>query len=337
MPKEVKEEKKILEKAVEKKEKPVKKKRKIGKLSLGWAIILGAVALIIIFLSTIGYLIYGQKNESSFVKTASRILPYPASIVDGKYVTYRSYLDQLYVLKNYYSSYKKLDLNSEEGKKTLTEARVEVLNRVNEDAIITVEAKKMGVSVSKKDLDTEFDKLVASNGGTKDFSEILKTYYGLSLNEFKSLIYAPRMLREKLTDKINSDESINEAAKKKAEGILEKIKVGEDFAKLAKSESQDPGSAASGGDLGYFGKGKMVPDFENAAFALNVGEVSGLVKTPYGYHIIKVTDKKGDEVKASHILISVRDFNEWLSEKKEELKKKKMLGIIPAYWVFLKF
>jgi foldase protein PrsA len=328
MPKDSKKEE-VIEVVEEKVEKPKKDKDKTKKkFNLGLTIILGVVALLLIFLTTIGYLIYGQKNESSFIKNATRVLPYPASLVDSKYVTVFTYLDQLDVLKNYYKEFKKLDFNSDEGKSTLAEVRKGVMEQLNEDAIITTEAKKMGVSVSKTDLNTEFDKLVASNGGAKDFSDILKRYYGLTLDEFKQEIYAPRMLRQKLTDKINSDESVNEAAKKKAEEILAKIKAGGDFAQIAKEESQDPGSAANGGDLGYFAKGKMVPDFENAAFALKVGEVSGLVKT---------TDIKGGEIKASHILITVRDFNDWLAEKKDELKKSKVFGIIPSYWVFLKF
>lgn len=334
MAKDIKKEKEV-ETVSEKVEKPKKGKVK-KKISLGLTIVFGVIALILIFLTTIGYLIYGQKNESTFIKNANRVLPYPASIVDGKYVTVFNYLDQLDVLKNYYKEFKKLDFNSDEGKSTLVEVRKGVMEQLNEDAIISTEAKKMGVTVSKTDLNAEFDKLVASNGGIKDFSDILKTYYGLTLDEFKQKIYAPRMLRQKLTDKINSDESVNESVKKKAEDILAKVKAGGDFAQIAKEESQDPGSAAVGGDLGYFGKGKMVPDFENAAFALKVGEVSGLVKTPYGYHIIKVTDIKGAEIKASHILIKVRDFNDWLAEKKDVLKKSKILGIFPAYWVFLK-
>ena len=82
-----------------------------------------------------------------------------------------------------------------------------------------------------------------------------------------------------------------EKAKKKAEDILKRINNGEDFAKLAKENSDDPGSASKGGDLGYFGKGEMVPEFEEVAFSLKKDEVSEIVKSEYGYHIIKLTDK----------------------------------------------
>ncbi len=79
-------------------------------------------------------------------------------------------------------------------------------------------------------------------------------------------------------------------AKKKAEEILAKAKAGEDFAALAKEYSEDPGSKDNGGEY-TFGYGKMVPEFETTAFALEPGEISGLVETSYGYHIIKLEEK----------------------------------------------
>jgi len=77
--------------------------------------------------------------------------------------------------------------------------------------------------------------------------------------------------------------------KKQSEAIeiLDKIKTGEKFGKMARQFSTDSGSAKRDGSLGYFGRGKMVKEFENAAFALQAGQISEPIKTQYGYHIIK--------------------------------------------------
>jgi len=81
-----------------------------------------------------------------------------------------------------------------------------------------------------------------------------------------------------------------EAAREKAQAIERKLKEGADFATLARTESQDPGSADSGGDLGFFTRDMMVQPFADAAFALDVGQTSAVVQTEFGFHIIRVTD-----------------------------------------------
>lgn len=82
------------------------------------------------------------------------------------------------------------------------------------------------------------------------------------------------------------------AVKKQAEALLAQLEAGASMEELATKHSQDEGSAAKGGDLDFFNKGQMVPEFDKAAFELPVGQLSDLVKTSYGYHIIKVTDRR---------------------------------------------
>ncbi|HBA89521.1 MAG TPA: peptidylprolyl isomerase [Geobacter sp.] len=110
-------------------------------------------------------------------------------------------------------------------------------------------------------------------------------------------------------------------AKEKAEALLKRIKGGEDFAAIAKSDSSCP-SASQGGDLGVFGRGQMVPPFEDAAFGLKPGEVSGVVETQFGYHIIKLVDKQAS---------SAEKFENVKDKITEFLKKEKMQKELSAF------
>jgi peptidyl-prolyl cis-trans isomerase SurA len=100
-----------------------------------------------------------------------------------------------------------------------------------------------------------------------------------------------------------------------AELLRQKALAGEDFAALARAYSEDP-SASDGGDLGWFSRGEMVPEFDEAALALQTGQISDVVETQYGFHIIKCTGRKEDKIKASHILIKLTPSPEDLNRKK---------------------
>lgn len=95
-----------------------------------------------------------------------------------------------------------------------------------------------------------------------------------------------------------------------AKAILDSIKAGADFSEMAKKYSEDPGSAAAGGDLGYVKRGVFYPEFESAAFALEVNELSDIVESPVGYHIIQLMDRRGDAISTRHILIKIKADDE---------------------------
>ncbi|MEP7146177.1 MAG: peptidylprolyl isomerase [bacterium] len=106
----------------------------------------------------------------------------------------------------------------------------------------------------------------------------------------------------------NISDAEKKEAKRIAQEVLDSVKAGVDFSELAKRNSQDSLSAVQGGDLGYAKKGTFVKEFEESVFSLKPGEVSGLVETEFGYHIIKSAEKQGDKVRASHILIKYPKF-----------------------------
>lgn len=153
--------------------------------------------------------------------------------------------------------------------------------------------------------------LVVELPGVKNLDEALQKIGETPVLEFQEKTSASDLTAQQVADlaKYNQD------TQKKAEDILKQIQGGADFATLAQEYSEDSGSASNGGDLGWFVKGAMVQEFEDAVFSLQKGELDNqLVQTQYGYHIIKKIDENSDgEVQASHILITTRQEEDYLS------------------------
>ncbi len=215
----------------------------------------------------------------------------------------------------------------------IEELRRQVLNRLIDEKLIDQEVKKAGIKISSKEVDATVDEVKRRNAVTQEDLEKALAVEGLTLETYKKQI-EKTLQRQKLINwsvKVETKagekefrdfyqknveryrpnetyrpghillvvpkgappEEIREI-RKKGEKILEKIKGGEDFGEMALLYSQDA-SAKSHGDLGYFKKGELFPAFERAALRLKVGEVSGLLRTDIGFHIIKLLDRKGLE------------------------------------------
>ncbi|MBI1931366.1 MAG: peptidylprolyl isomerase [Ignavibacteriales bacterium] len=100
-----------------------------------------------------------------------------------------------------------------------------------------------------------------------------------------------------------STEKLKKKARDFAQSLRDSISKGADFAELAKKNSDDPGSAKAGGDLGFVKRGVFYPEFESAAFGLKEGELSNVIESPVGFHIIELIEKRGESIRARHILI----------------------------------
>ena len=147
---------------------------------------------------------------------------------------------------------------------------------------------------------------------TSEFpQDVLENYYFSHIQEYRS----PEMRNiEYVSFSIVPSYEDTLANEDQAREMLMRIEEGDDFAELAATYSNDESNAEKGGDLGFFGRNRMVKEFEDAAFGAEIGDIVGPIKTRFGFHVIKVTDKKtedGEEqVQASHILIKFQAGNE---------------------------
>jgi peptidyl-prolyl cis-trans isomerase SurA len=147
-------------------------------------------------------------------------------------------------------------------------------------------------------------KLQQQRFGTSDISrrevEEFFTTYKDSLGEVPEEVEIAHIFK-----KPAFTEEAKARARAKAQALLDSLKAGADFADLARRYSEDPGTASLGGDLGLVRRGLFFKEFETAVFALNEHQISGIVETELGYHIIQLLERRGDAVHPRHILIRV--------------------------------
>ena len=150
----------------------------------------------------------------------------------------------------------------------------------------------------------------------REVEEFYETYRD-SLPELKASVKIRHILRP-----IEASTSAEEVARRKIQEIKRRLENGESFEELARQYSQDPGSASRGGDLGMLERGDLVREFEEVAFALQPGEISDIVKTRFGFHIIKLEEKIGEKIHPKHILIRLDSSEE---DERYTLQKIKLI------------
>ncbi|MEQ2529340.1 peptidylprolyl isomerase [Bacillaceae bacterium CLA-AA-H227] len=292
----------------------------MAKNKLFW--IIGSMGLVIIIL--IGALVFSLNNKEGY-----------AASIDGEKIG----MDELHEL-------------------LVTQYGADGVNTLLAQKIVEKEIAKNDIKVTDKEIEAELAEYQEYYGGEESFNSVLESS-GVKLADVKEDIKRNVATNKLLEDRIEiTDEEMKtyfeenkaqygQAEQVQASHILvedeatakevkEKLDAGEDFAELAKEYSTDS-SSESGGDLGYFGKGEMVAEFEEAAFSMEIGEISEPVKSEHGYHIIKVVDKKEakdavyedvkDEVKDAIFDTKAQtEYSTWLSEKMEEYKAESLLN-----------
>lgn len=269
--------------------------------------------------------------------------------VNGDDITVEEYGKDYNIIKKRYETQYGPEFFEQKGPegKTMEEVlKTNVLDKLIIEQIIMQKAQEDNIVATDEEVNKEITGFKEMVGGKEGFDKFLQTN-GMTEDYFKSGIkkeltvekYREKYLKglkldeKELKDYYAKNKDNYETIKashilveneEEAKEISKQLKEGADFAELSK-KSIEPGAAERAGDLGFFGKGQMVPEFEKAAFALKVDEISDPVKTEHGYHIIKVTEKKEsydqvkEEVKTD---LENEKFEQHLEKLKEEAKVK---------------
>jgi foldase protein PrsA len=204
-----------------------------------------------------------------------------------------------------------------EGRKFGEVAKEKLLDMLIDEKLQMKKAADIGISATDDEVNSEVEKAKKYFDTEEKFNEYLKGQ-NMDLEYFKQSV-KKELIINKLTDKLTANVAVTDEevkvyydthqsefmsvkashvlldTKEEAEKILARAKAGENFAELAKQNSKDPSAKENSGDLDYFRHGDMVQPFETAAFALKPGEISEVVQTDFGFHVIKVDDNKLDK------------------------------------------
>lgn len=209
----------------------------------------------------------------------------------------------------------KIEVTQDEVNRSVDDQVKRVRGQFQTDDEYKAELKTAGFGTPEEYRRTLYDQFYRRALQQRAFEELRKTVIGRNVSDaeiqeafdknksalqaapatvtFRQIVVAPK-----------PTEAAKKIAKAKADSLLVEIKRGGDFELIAKRESMDPGSRPQGGDLGWNRRGAMVPEFDRVMFALAPGQISPVIETPFGYHIIRVDRVQAAEVKARHILIA---------------------------------
>ena len=250
------------------------------------------------------------------------------AVINGEEIPTVAYQEELtralYAVTNQYM----VDWNDPENQSFLPALQEQVVDQMIDRTLLRQLAAQEGVTADQEAIQAEVDDLQAQiqeSGGYADWASFL-TENGLTEEILRRLVI-DNLLTEGLVERQGGPKVVEQVqashilveTEETGQEVLDKLAEGDDFADLAAEYSLDPGSKDQGGDLGWFTRGQMVPEFEEAAFTLEPGETSGLVQTDFGYHIIQVTAKEEREMDpALYAQMQQQSFQTWFETQHNE-------------------
>jgi foldase protein PrsA len=249
-----------------------------------------------------------------------------AALVNGEPITAEEYEKQVAQVEAFFAQ-EGLDPQSEEGRERLAQARRQVLEQMIDQTLIQQAAAEMGVNISESELEASILDIIEQSGGEEQFNQSLQAM-DTAYEDFRQMLLNQLLSEAVYSTVTASISSVAEQVqarhillptRERAQEVLARLQAGEDFAYLAKEYSEDISSRERGGDVGFFPRGVMPPEVEEVAFSLEVGAVSEIVESQFGFHIIQVLGREDREMTVE-VFESLRQqmFMQWLQDRRQD-------------------
>jgi parvulin-like peptidyl-prolyl isomerase len=247
-----------------------------------------------------------------------------AALVNGQPISSADYERQVEQVEAFFQQ-EGLDAESDEGRERLAQARRQVLEQMIDQELITQAAAEMGISISDEELEASIAGIIEQSGGEDGFNQSLAAT-GTTYDDFRQMLLDQLLSEAVYSSVTESIESVAEQVharhillptREMADEVLARLQAGEDFAYLAREYSEDISSRETGGDMGFFPRGVMPAEVEEVAFGLEVGELSGIVESQFGFHVLQVLERDEREI-AVEVFESLRQqtFMQWLEDQR---------------------
>lgn len=273
---------------------------------------------------------YAVRTVPAKVQSFMVASPWPVASAGWRPVWWQTYRSNLKTLQHYVAALK-AQSPTIQAPTTAAEQQTTALTKVLRDAAILRAAADRNLKITAADIDQTYTAQITQGGNPTEVAKSINDLYGWTPEQFKDHVLRVYLARQKLQEALAFDDTASASQKKQAENVLGILKAGtSSFEDAAKTYSEDP-FGPKGGDAGLISRGEQAKEIEDAAFALEVGKISDIIRTKYGFHILKVTEKKTvdgkDQVHLFEITITAPSVDTYITNN---LTKQRVHVLLPG-------
>jgi parvulin-like peptidyl-prolyl isomerase len=273
-------------------------------------------------------------TDTSVPPTATPPAPL-AALVNGQYVFLAEYERRVAQYEQALIE-QGVDLNTDEGHAYLAQAKQDVLEGLIDGVLIDQAGTSLGIGPTEEDLEQQVEADIVAGGGQEPFEEWLQAT-GQTRDDYKEMLrqsLITQQVMETVSTGVGAEAEqvhvrlIKVDSEEAAQQILAALQQGGDFAALVREHSLDLATVENGGDLGWFPRGYVAPELEAAAFALQPGQVSGVIRLGEGYHIIQVIEREAARPLSPEMQLDLKlsIFEQWLAELRAAAEIERYVG-----------